>query len=99
MSQPQVIQLLAESFYTDNFLGGAKDVGGGYKIWRVMKERVFNLRKWHSNNVVLQEKISFNCTNERCKPVIANIAIKDNDGMAEPKKTRPDCLFKGIASY
>ena len=59
------MQLLAESFYSDDFVGGANDVEGGYKVFqtsrKVMKEGEFNLRKWHTNTMVLQVKMSFEC--------------------------------------
>ena len=75
-SEPQVMQLLAESFYVDDFVGGAKDVEEGYQIFqtsrKVMKEGGFNLRKWHTNNAKLQQKMSSNCTNEQYKPAIGN---------------------------
>ena len=32
--------------------------------------------------------MSFNCTNEQCKPAIVNIATKDKDSMAESKETK-----------
>ena len=91
-SEPQVMQLLAESFYVDDFVGGAENIEGGYEIFqtsrKVMKEGGFNLRKWHTNNKVLQEKMCSNCTNEQCKPAIANTASIDKDDMTEPKETK-----------
>ena len=91
-SEPQVMQLLAESFYVDDFVGGAKDVEEGYKIFqtsrKTMKEGGFNLRKWHTNNAELQQKMSANCTNEQCKPVIGNTTSIAKDDMVEPKETK-----------
>ena len=46
-SEPQIMQLLAESFYVDDFVGGANDVEGGYKVFqisrKIMKEGGFNM--------------------------------------------------------
>ena len=91
-SEPQIMQLLAESFYVDDFVGGANDVEGGYKVFqtsrRVMKEGGFNLRKWHTNNMVLQEKMSSDLTNVQCKPAVVNTDSKDKGEVAEPKETK-----------
>ena len=91
-SEPRIMQLLAESFYVEDFVGGANNVEGGYKVFqtsrRVMKEGGFNLRKWHINNMVLQEKMSSDLTNVQCKPAVVNTDSKDKGEVAEPKETK-----------
>ena len=52
-SYPHVSKLLVDSFYVDDFIGGAASVQEGEEIYNIsrviMKEGGFHLRKWHTN--------------------------------------------------
>lgn len=60
-SDPVVIELLANTLYVDDFPGGAYDVKKGYHLYceskDIIKKGGFNLRKWRTNDSLLQQKI------------------------------------------
>ena len=91
-SEPRIMQLLAESFYVDDFVGGVNNVEEGYKVFqtsrKVMKEGGFNLRKWHTNDMGLQAKMSSDLNGEQCKPAIVNAGSKDKGEVTEPKEIK-----------
>jgi len=59
--EPQISDLLSESLYVDDFVGGANDIDQAFEVfqksWRIMSEGEFNLRKWNTNSSTLQERI------------------------------------------
>ena len=61
-SYPHVSKLLADSFYVDDFIGGAASSQEGEEVFnvsrRIMSEGGFNLRKWRTNVLDLQKTIS-----------------------------------------
>ena len=61
LSEPMLSRQLAEGLYVDDFTSGAETVEEGFNIYKgtkqLMKKGGFNLRKWHSNSVDLQERI------------------------------------------
>ena len=64
-SHPNVSKHLIDSFYVDDFIGGAANVQEGEEIYnvsrRIMKEGGFNLRKWHTNEMELQNTMAKEC--------------------------------------
>ena len=60
-SEQEVYQLLSQSFYMDDFVGGVTSDNDGVQMYqaakRILKEGGFNLRKWYTNSAILQEKI------------------------------------------
>jgi len=60
-SEPHVHSLLSQSFYVDDFVGGAAGMQEGgvvyHKVKRALEEGGFNLRKWHTNIPSLQEEM------------------------------------------
>ena len=62
-SEPQMVQLSVESFYVDDFLGGADDIEGCRVFLtsqRNMTEGGFNLRKCCTNSNLLHDKMVAN---------------------------------------
>ena len=61
LSEPILSRQLAEGLYVDDFTCGAGTVEEGFSIYKgakqLMKRGGFNLRKWHSNSVDLQQRI------------------------------------------
>ena len=61
-SHPHVSKLLSESFYVDDFVGGAATVKENEEIYnasqKIMMEGGFHLRKWHTNVQALREMMS-----------------------------------------
>ena len=61
-SYPHVSKFLADSFYVDDFIGGAASSQEGEEVFnvsrRIMSEGGFNLRKWRTNVLDLQKTIS-----------------------------------------
>ena len=59
--EPQVIALLKDSFYVDDFIGGSTDDDKAIEIYEkaneIMKDGGFGLRKWTSNSKVFQERV------------------------------------------
>ena len=57
-SDPVVIELLSNTLYVDDFPEGADDVKKGYHLYceskDIMKKGGFNLRKWRTNDSLLQ---------------------------------------------
>ena len=64
-SHPSVSKLLVDSFYVDDFIGGAANVQEGEEIYnisrRIMKEGGFHLRKWHTNEMELLNTVTKEC--------------------------------------
>ena len=60
-SEQDIYQLLSQSFYVDDFVGGVSSDKEGVQMYQtakqILKEGGFNLRKWHTNSSILQEKI------------------------------------------
>ena len=65
---PELVGLIKNSMYVDDFLSGSGSVVKGKEIYsnckQIMKEASFNLRKWHSNSIELLEFIDKQETNE-----------------------------------
>ena len=60
-SEREVYQVLSQSFYVDDFVGGVTSDNDSVQMYqaakRILKEGGFNLRKWYTNSAILQEKI------------------------------------------
>ena len=60
-THPDLIERLVISFYVDDLITGASDEAEALQIYtevnKIMKKRDFNLRKFHTNNSQLQQKI------------------------------------------
>ena len=56
-----MVDLMADSFDVDDFTSGASTIGEGFEIYQkaksLMKSGGFNLRKWKTNSVSLQNRI------------------------------------------
>ena len=65
---PELVELIKNSMYVDDFLSGSGSVAEGKEIYsnckQIIKEASFNLRKWHSNFTELLEFIDEQETNE-----------------------------------
>ena len=61
LSEPMLSRQLAEGLYVDDFTCGAGTVEEGFNIYKGAKQLIkkggFNLCKWHSNSVDLQQRI------------------------------------------
>ncbi len=59
---PEFVSKLCEGFYVDDLVTGADSRGEGFKLYEKAKERMleggFRLRKWKTNDKVLEEKIN-----------------------------------------
>ena len=59
--EPQVVQLLKRQLFVDDFVGGAKTVQEGLKIYstskKIMESGGFNLRKWKTSSLELSKMI------------------------------------------
>ena len=62
LSEPHIVKQLAESFYVDDFTSGVYSEEEGFKLYQRAKEIMlagsFNLRKWRTNSVLLQQRIT-----------------------------------------
>ena len=82
------MSLLRDSFYVDDFAGGAYEDSEALQIYRTSKELMnkggFQLRKWNSNSKPVREsiKVQENCSvNETNK--IKQADFCDNDGIMQ----------------
>jgi len=61
LTEPQMVDLMTDSFYVDDFTSGASTIEEGMEIYQkakaLMKSGGFNLRKWKTNSVSLQDRI------------------------------------------
>ena len=61
----EFMQQVLNSFYVDDFSGGANNLEKAYELFKKLKlrflEGLFNLRKWRTNNPVLRQLIDPNC--------------------------------------
>ena len=61
LTEPHMVELMSDSFYADDFTSGASTVEEGMEIYQkakvLMRSGIFNLRKWRTNSVSLQDKI------------------------------------------
>ena len=59
LKEPNIVRLLAESFYVDDFVSGALTAEEGLSIYQkakeIMKHGGFNLRKWKTNSLNVQQ--------------------------------------------
>ena len=62
LSEPHIVKQLAESFYVDDFTSGVYSEEEGFKLYQRAKEIMlaggFNLRKWRTNSIFLQQRIT-----------------------------------------
>ena len=62
MSEPEMAELLEDSFYVDDLISGADNDQDAYQIYnkakKMMSEGGFNLRKWSSNSRTLLQEIN-----------------------------------------
>ena len=86
--EPKIVSLLRDSFYVDDFAGGAYEDSEALQIYRTSKELMnkggFQLRKWNSNSKPVREsiKVQENCSvNETNK--IKQADFCDNDGIMQ----------------
>ena len=91
-SERDVYQLLSRSFYVDNFIGGITSDKEGVQMYQtakqILKEGGFNLRKWHTNSVILQEKILQGTSDVRGSELPSKVRVL---GLEWNKNT--DCLL------
>jgi hypothetical protein len=75
--EPEIVSLLLESLYVDDFAGGAYDDDEALHIYRtshdLMSKGGFKLRKWHSNSASIRDFIATQeDANESVKDEITN---------------------------
>ena len=62
LSEPHIVKQLAESFYVDDFTSGVYSEEEGFRLYQRAKEIMlaggFNLRKWRTNSIFLQQRIT-----------------------------------------
>jgi hypothetical protein len=69
MKEPEMVSLLSDSFYVDDFAGGAKNDDGAVQVYEkaqtIMKDGGFTLRKWTSNSRKFREIVEENECQQR----------------------------------
>ena len=78
-SEPQVAELLANSFYVDDFPGGASDDESAFYVYQkgksIMHEGGFNLRKWSTSSSVLNQRICKEEGQDEHEPVVKILGL------------------------
>ena len=86
--EPKIVSLLRDSFYVDDYAGGAYEDSEALQIYRTSKELMnkggFQLRKWNSNSKSIREsiKVQENCSANEMNE-IRQVDFCHNDGIMQ----------------
>jgi len=89
--EPKIVSLLRDSFYVDDFAGGAYEDSEALQIYGTSKELMskggFQLRKWNSNSKVVREsiKVQENTSANEMNQSKQEVDFCNNDGIMQVK--------------
>jgi hypothetical protein len=80
---PELIEILKNSFYVDDFISGADDEKKVLDLTdsakTVMKRGAFNLRKWTTNSSSVQEKLPETDIHTKTAPKHSSVNVVEDD--------------------
>lgn len=83
---PEIVELLSNQLYVDDFVTGTDSEEKAFEIYKlskqVMSEGGFNLRKWTSNSIKLNERI-FEDPNQKTMAKLTKHVIEDDQSYAK----------------